>query len=187
MIVIATNNSGKLSEYRSILSEFGQQIMSLKEAGIISQPDEAGKTLEDNAVIKARAAYVLLGKPVVSDDSGLFVRALGGYPGIYSARWGENDTERISRILDEMKDNRDRYAEFRAVICYIDTLGREHLFDGSVSGEITTSPKGENGFGYDPIFLHNGLTLAEMTDAEKNKISHRARALEEFKNFLTKA
>jgi XTP/dITP diphosphohydrolase len=189
IITAATNNKNKLTEIKSICSQFGINCRGLAEAGVDSDPEENGATLSENAAIKARAVYKLTKTPVVADDSGLFINALGGLPGIRSARYAENDLARIEKVLSEMDGVKNREAQFRCSICFIDEKGREFNFGGSVSGEIARQPQGENGFGYDPIFIYecsDGVrrSFAEISAYEKNLISHRAAALGEFSKFL---
>jgi XTP/dITP diphosphohydrolase len=188
IITAATNNKEKLREIKAICSECGVDCISLSETGIVSDPEETGKTLEENAAIKARAVFEKLKSPVIADDSGLFINALGGLPGVHSARYAENDLARIEKVLKSLEGEQNRAAQFRCVICFIDENGSETLFSGAVEGEIAYEPQGENGFGYDPIFLiTNGIkrrSFAEITAYEKNIISHRAKALGELKDYL---
>jgi XTP/dITP diphosphohydrolase len=189
IITAATNNRGKLDEIKYICGEFGIDCKSLAESGITSDPEETGQTLRENAAIKARAVFRVTGTPVISDDSGLFVDALGGLPGVFSARYAPTELERIDKLLREMDGIRNRSAQFRTAICFINEYGKEEYFNGFVGGEIGFAPQGENGFGYDPIFIYtseNGerRTFAEISAFEKNIISHRAKALFEFKAYL---
>ncbi|MDR0991423.1 MAG: RdgB/HAM1 family non-canonical purine NTP pyrophosphatase [Ruminococcus sp.] len=189
IITAATNNKGKLEEIKDICNQFGIKCRGLAEAGISSDPEETGKTLSENAAIKARAVYEIAKTPTVADDSGLFIDALGGLPGIKSARYAENDLARIERVLSETKGAKNRSAQFRCAICFIDENGEEFIFNGAVSGEIAKAPQGENGFGYDPIFIYecsDGVkrSFAEISAYEKNLISHRAVALGELSKFL---
>jgi XTP/dITP diphosphohydrolase len=176
-MIAATNNPGKLREIREIL---GVNIKSLSDANIVSDPEETGINLKDNAFIKANAVYNGT-EPVFADDSGLFINALGGEPGVNSARYAEPGHRR-EKVLKLLEGVTDRTAYFETVICYIDD--NVHFFTGRVDGVITTENRGENGFGYDSIFEYNGKTFAEMTDEEKNKISHRKRALEKLKKYI---
>jgi XTP/dITP diphosphohydrolase len=189
IITAATNNKNKLGEIKSICSQFSIECRGLAEAGISSDPEETGTTLAENAAIKARAVFDIIKTPTVADDSGLFIDALGGLPGIKSARFAETDLARIDKVLNEMSGESYRTAQFRCAICFIDENGEEFIFGGSVSGKIARSPQGENGFGYDPIFIYDcadGVrrSFAEITAYEKNLISHRAVALAELKKFL---
>lgn len=176
-IVMATNNANKLREARAILAPLGIEILSQSEAGVNCDPDENGATFAENAMIKAKAVYEAVGMPVLADDSGLCVEALGGRPGVYSARYAPKGME-CTKLLDEMKDisENKRQAEFRCVIAYVDETS-EFTVEGVCRGAIGLREQGENGFGYDPVFLYEGRTMAEMSDDEKNKISHRSMAL----------
>jgi XTP/dITP diphosphohydrolase len=176
-MIAATNNPGKLREIREIL---GGHIKSLSDINVVSAPEETGLNLKDNAYIKAKAVHNG-NEPVFADDSGLFINALNGEPGVNSARYAEpgHRREKVLKLLD---GKTDRTAYFETVICYIDD--NVHFFTGRVDGVITTENRGENGFGYDSIFEHNGKTFAEMTDEEKNTISHRKRALQKLKEYL---
>jgi XTP/dITP diphosphohydrolase len=187
-ITAATNNKEKLREIKSICSECSVDCIGLFEAGIKSDPEETGKTLEENAAIKARAVFEKIKSPVIADDSGLFINALGGLPGVHSARYAADDSARIDKVLHNLEGEQNRAAQFRCVICFIDENGNETLFSGAVEGEIGYEPQGENGFGYDPIFLiTNGIkkrSFAEISAYEKNIISHRAKALSGLKDYL---
>lgn len=188
-IIFATNNQGKVSEVKNILKGFGINVFSLKDKGLDIEVEEDGKTFEENALKKAFEVYKITKTPTISDDSGLEVYALKMRPSIYSARYaGENSTkeEKCLKILNELGSSDDRRARFVSVIAYIDENGASHTFRGEVYGEITHSMKGENGFGYDPIFLYpeTNLTFGEMSAEEKDKISHRAKALEKFEEFF---
>lgn len=187
-IVIASNNAGKLREFHEIL-QFGFQTVSQRDAGFTMEVEENGTTFQENARCKARAVYTALGCPVIADDSGLVVNALGGAPGVYSHRFaGENatDADRCEKILTELagKPPEERTARFVCVLCYIDADGAEHFFEGTCEGWIGTEPKGENGFGYDPIFCCGDKTMAQMTEEEKNQISHRGNALAKLAQYL---
>ena len=176
-IVMATNNENKLREAREILSPLGIEILSQAEAGISTDPEENGETFAENAMIKAAAVYDLVQCPVIADDSGLCVDALNGAPGVYSARYAPKGEE-CATLLAEMKHVPDeqRGAHFQCAIAYIDERGYGTV-SASCAGKIGYEARGENGFGYDPIFLYNGTTLAEMTSEQKNAISHRGAAL----------
>lgn len=170
----------------AILEKFGVEALSLAEAGIESDAEETGETFEENSRIKALAAMQASRLPAIADDSGLEVDALGGEPGIYSARYGgdkcKNDVERYVYLLNNMKDVEDgkRTARFVSVITCVFPDGRELSARGEIEGEILREPHGEGGFGYDPIFFvaSEGMTTAEMTQERKNEISHRAKSLE---------
>ncbi|MBR3630216.1 MAG: RdgB/HAM1 family non-canonical purine NTP pyrophosphatase [Oscillospiraceae bacterium] len=176
-IVMATNNENKLREAREILAPLGIEVMSQQEAGIATNPEENGETFAENAMIKAAAVYELAQCPVIADDSGLCVDALNGAPGVYSARYAPKGEE-CATLLSEMKHVPDeqRGAHFQCAIAYIDASGYGTV-SASCAGKIGYEARGENGFGYDPVFLYNGTTLAEMTSEQKNAISHRGAAL----------
>ncbi len=181
--IIATNNKKKLKELAAILSDFNIEALSLAEAGIESDVEETGTTFEENARLKAEAAMKISGLPAVADDSGLQVDALGGEPGIYSARYGgdlcKNDTERYEYLLKNMEGKDVRSARFVSTICCMFPDGREIITRGEIEGEILKAPRGEGGFGYDPVFFvpEENLSMAEITAERKNEISHRARSL----------
>jgi XTP/dITP diphosphohydrolase len=185
-IVFATGNAGKMKEIREILADLPVEIYSMKEAGISVEIDENGKTFEENAKIKAQTvAGCTDGDTIVlADDSGLEVDALNGEPGVYSARYMGEDTPytvKNNHIIELLKDveGDDRSARFVCVIACVFPDGRSFTCRGVVEGQIGYSEKGENGFGYDPIFYvpELGCTTAELPPEEKNKISHRGRAL----------
>lgn len=180
--VIATNNAHKLREMKAILDTEHRRVLSMKEAGIATDPEETGTTFEENALIKARAACAASGKPALADDSGIAVDALGGAPGIYSARYCEgSDLDRLWFLLSNMKDVPDgqRGAHYVAAIACVLPDGTEFVVRGTVFGELLREPVGEGGFGYDPIFYvkSEGATFAQIPAERKNAISHRANAL----------
>lgn len=188
-VILASNNKNKLREMAQILLPFGMEVISQRDAGADFEVDENGTTFRENAEIKASAVYDKLKMPVIADDSGLVVDALSGAPGVYSHRFaGENasDRDRSLKVLSELmnvpKDKRT--ARFICEICYIDENGEKHFFTGSCEGIIGTEERGENGFGYDPIFCVGDRTLAEMIDDEKNEISHRGNALRLLSKYL---
>ena len=181
-LIIATNNAGKVREYKEILEPLGYQVFSQGEKGIHLDVEETGATFQENALLKARAVYDLAHCPVLADDSGLEVAALGGEPGIYSARYKGLTTEHDRRvaILDGMRDKADRSARFVCCICYLDAGGEAHLFTGVWPGQIARQEEGTNGFGYDPIFIAqdaNGHTTASLPLTFKETHSHRAKAV----------
>lgn len=164
------------------------RLLSLEDIHFTEDIEETGDTFMENASIKANAIHKATGLPCFADDSGLLVDALNGRPGVKSARYaGEpvNHDANIDLLLKELDGTDNRKASFRTVICYKDKT-KELFFEGEVKGEITKERKGQNGFGYDPVFIpeNNTLTFAEMTPEEKNKISHRKRALEKLKLYL---
>lgn len=182
-VIAATNNKGKIKEITDILSKLGYEVISLKEAGIVSDPEENGKTLHENALIKARAVSALTDMCVIADDSGLFCDALSGAPGIYSARYageGASDDEKINRLLSELSDKGDRSAHFECSIVFIDENKNEIYADGRAEGEILLKKEGSGGFGYDPVFFSHEAKkpFGIMSEEEKNKVSHRFHALE---------
>ena len=189
-LFIASKNKGKINEIRAYLNQFGNEIFSLLDAPDIPDIDETGKTFEDNALLKAKAVYNIVKIPVLADDSGLEVDYLKGAPGIYSARYSginASDKDNIDKLLTELNEIsfNQRTARFKCVICMYDGLN-EKYFDGVCEGNIITYPKGENGFGYDPLFMPKGysLTFAELDQKIKNKKSHRGKALLSLKKFL---
>ncbi len=192
-LIIATDNPDKAGELRSMLGNLPYQVDTKKEAGLADlEIVEDGRTLEENALIKARAiAEVRPDSVVVADDTGLFVPHLNGEPGIYSARYaGEHCSyeDNCNKLLDALKDAEDRSAYFETVTALILPDGSAHTFRGRIDGVITTERAGYGGFGYDKIFMPDGYTqtFALMTDEEKNRISHRRRALEKLVDFLTR-
>ncbi len=180
-LIIASSNKGKLKEFSALLSPLGYEVYSAKEAGIDIEVEETGKTFAENSALKARAIYDICKECVLADDSGLCVDALGGAPGVYSARYGglESEKERTALLLENMKDVPEdkRTAHFVCTIHFIYADGREIAVEGRVDGKIAFEPTGENGFGYDPVFLYNGVSFASVSQEEKNQVSHRANAL----------
>lgn len=187
-IVFATNNSHKLSEVSAILGA-EVQILSLADIGCHEDIPETADTLEGNALQKARFVHERYGMDVFADDTGLEVAALGGRPGVHTARYAfpdRNDTEaNTDKILGELEGVADRSARFRTVIALI-LGGREYLFEGVVEGEIATARRGTEGFGYDPVFVpeETGKTFAELGVEVKNQFSHRSRAVRKLVEFL---
>ena len=180
-LIIASNNKGKIREYKQLLEPFGYDVVSQSEAGINIEVEETGTTFAENSALKAQAIYDLTKSAVLADDSGLVVDALGGEPGVYSARYGEcdNDADRVALILDKMKNigQEDRTAHFVCTICFIKENGEHIAVEGRVYGKIGYEPLGENGFGYDPIFMYEGKSFAQLSAEAKNQVSHRANAL----------
>ncbi len=178
-IIIATNNAHKVEEFRRILTPLCFNVFSLKDKNINIEIDEDGNTFEENALIKARTIYNMVKTPVIADDSGLCVTALGGAPGIYSARYGGeglDDHGRNIRLLKVMESAKNRNAQFVCAIAYIDANGIEHTFKGICEGILGYEEKGENGFGYDPLFLVGERSFAQLSGEEKDLISHRGKA-----------
>ncbi len=189
-LVVATNNQGKVKELKKLLEPLGFEPVSLKDEGIEIEVVEDGETFAENARLKAEAVYNIVHCPVIADDSGLEIDFLDGAPGIYSARYaGENatDKERMEKVLSELEgtDESLRTARFVcALYCILDDE-TEYSVLGTCDGVIGTEPVGENGFGYDPIFvLPDGRTMAELEASEKNEISHRANALRKLAEVL---
>ncbi len=181
-LLLATSNENKVFEIKKIIGSC-IEVFYFKDFGL-STPEEEGGTLEENAFIKAKYGYDSTGLPSVGEDTGLFVDALNGAPGVYSSRFaGKNasDKENREKLLYILKDERNREAKFITVICFYDGKRTEY-FKGILEGYIAEMESGRYGFGYDPIFVPRGLnrTLAEMSPEEKNRISHRYRALKEF-------
>jgi len=190
-ILLATNNKGKLREYHRLLRGIPFEIVTPADCDIKTDIPETGTTFEENAIQKATTMASLSNMLCLADDSGLEVEALGGAPGTLSHRWAgkdANDAKRIEFLLAKLKTapDKNRSAQFRCVIAISEPGGRVEICSGSCRGTIITKPRGENGFGYDPVFLipELGKTMAELTIAQKNKISHRARAAEEAKVLL---
>ncbi len=188
-IALATKNPGKTKEIHSILEGLPIELVCLHELSIGELPPEDGLTFEENALKKARFVSRMSGLTAIADDSGLEVDALGGRPGVYSARYGGGtDEQRYLKLLEELEDipEPERTARFRCVIALVSPGGVEKTFEGVLEGRITTAPRGDHGFGYDPVFClpDKGKTLAEMPPEEKNLISHRAKALRKLRAYL---
>lgn len=185
-VILASKNPHKLTELSAILSQHGFEIALESEYGLDIDVDETGTTFEENSLLKAEAVMKASGLPVLADDSGLMVDALDGAPGVYSARYGHksSDGERTEFLLENMKDVPDgkRTAKFVCVITCLWPDGRKIVARGECPGVITREVHGKNGFGYDPVFYlpELGMTYAELPSEQKNAISHRARALQEF-------
>ncbi len=177
-IVAATGNKHKVEEYRQLLDGQNIELKSLLDYPAYPEPEENGASFKENASIKALAACKYCDVPAFADDSGLEVTALDGRPGIHSSRYAPTDAERIAKLLDELKDATDRSARFVCVIAIAVNGEIIETFEGEVKGTILHAPRGENGFGYDPVFQPEGFdkSFAELTQEEKNRISHRARA-----------
>jgi XTP/dITP diphosphohydrolase len=188
-LFIGTKNRDKLAEIVEIIK--GYEIMSLNDIPDVPEVIEDKDTIEGNAIKKAVEVAQYTKMPTVADDTGLFVRALNNRPGVYSARYAGDDCsyeDNRNKMLQEMHNKEDRYAEFRTVVALADESGLIATAFGIVPGEITKECKGQSGFGYDPIFKvkETGLTYSEMTEEDKNKISHRAKAFNALKNELNK-
>ena len=186
-IIFATNNAHKLQEVQQILGD-SYPLVTPRECGITEDIPEAQDTLEGNALQKARYLYERTGTNCFADDTGLEVEALGGAPGVRSARYagdGHDFSANTALLLKNLAGKDDRSARFRTVIALI-LDGKEYLFEGEVKGYITDTEAGAGGFGYDPVFVPDGydITFAEMDPVEKNRISHRGRAVEKLNTFL---
>ena len=175
-LVIASGNAGKVREFRELLQHLPLELQPQPEG---MEVDETGLTFLENARLKALAVAAVSGAWALADDSGLSVKALGGAPGVHSARYAPSDPERIARLLHELGKGGDRQAEFRAALCLADPSGQVLLeVEGCCAGVITHAPRGDSGFGYDPIFevAGTGLTFAEMAPEQKRAVGHRGRA-----------
>ncbi len=186
-IIFASNNEHKIREIQSIVPA-KYKVISLKEAGIDIEIPEPHDTLEENAREKAKTIYKLTGATCFSEDTGLEVFDLNGEPGVQSARYAGEDrssTKNIEKLLLNLRDKKDRTAQFRAVICLV-LNGEEYLFEGIAKGKIVETPRGTEGFGYDPVFVPDGATktFAEMSLIEKNAFNHRRKAADKLVAFL---
>ncbi len=191
ILVIATRNKGKTLEIKELLKGFPVEIKNLDDFGPIPHLEEDGDTFDENAYKKASFAARILGLPALADDSGLIVEALDGAPGIHSARYaGENatDEQRYLKLLDEMEGKSNRKAAFECVISIAVPTGPALTYEARCEGLIATEPAGSNGFGYDPVFFYTPLnkTFAQITREEKNRISHRGKALAELRSEFDK-
>lgn len=191
-LVIATHNKGKLKEIAELLQPLSLSVLSAGELGL-PEPEETALTFAGNAEIKSLSAATLSGKPALADDSGLSVDALDGAPGIYSARWAGESKDfnfAMQRVHDELKarglNPEGQPAQFVCALSLTYPGGETHIFEGIIKGTLTFPPRGDKGFGYDPIFIPEGCskTFAEMEAAAKHEISHRARAFALFVDFL---
>ena len=185
-VVLATGNQGKVKEFSKLLEGVFENVISLKELDSPPEVIEDGVTFRDNALKKAREIAQYSGKLTLADDSGLEVDALNGEPGVYSARYsgeGATDQSNIEKLLFELGANSNRKARFVCVLALVDPNGEELVVEGFCEGEIMDEPRGECGFGYDPVFYlpDRDLTMAEIDQEEKNKISHRSNALKQLK------
>jgi XTP/dITP diphosphohydrolase len=184
IVVLATRNKGKIEEFRELLKDFPVEVRGLADFGPIPEAVEDGETFDDNAYKKAHFTAKVLGLPAIADDSGLVVAALDGAPGVRSARYaGEKatDAENTAKLLREMEGLSDRRAAFACVISIAVPSGPALTYEGRCEGEILEEPRGTDGFGYDPVFFYPelGKSFAEMSMAEKNRVSHRGRAMAE--------
>lgn len=188
-IMIATSNAHKVEEFKRMLQPYGYEVKSLLDLEEEIDIEENGTTFEENALIKAKTIYDKLHIEVIADDSGLAVNAMHGEPGIYSARFLGRDTSydvKNQYIIDQVKDAEDKGAKFVCAIAYIDADGHENVFTGVVEGEIYDHIEGAKGFGYDPIFYYPPLktTLANVSEDQKNEVSHRGKAIQMLLNYM---
>ena len=188
-LVLASKNAHKLVEMKDILSQLGVEVVLESEAGVDVDVEETGATFEENAYLKAHAVMEASGLPAIADDSGLCVDALNGAPGVYSARYGGpglDDAGRYKLLLENMRGQLDRRCKFVSAICCCFPNGDKVEARGECAGTLAYAPKGEDGFGYDPVFFVPGLkkTFAELSPEEKNAISHRGNALKAFREKL---
>ena len=187
-LIFATHNDHKVKEVAQMLPSY-LTMKSLTDINFHDEIDETGKTFEENALLKAKTIFDKTNKNIFADDSGLVIDALDGAPGIYSARYAGTgkDADNVTKALKELEGKTNRKAYFISIFCLI-LNGKEYFFEGKVNGTISTEILGEDGFGYDPIFIPDGYSksFAQMTAEEKNNISHRGLAVKKLSDFLTK-
>ncbi|MBO6213036.1 RdgB/HAM1 family non-canonical purine NTP pyrophosphatase [Algoriella sp.] len=187
-LIFATHNDHKVKEVAQMLPSY-LTMKSLTDINFHDEIDETGKTFEENALLKAKTIFEKTNKNIFADDSGLVVDALDGAPGVYSARYAGTgkDADNVAKALKELEGKTNRKAYFISIFCLI-LNGKEYFFEGKVNGTISTEILGEDGFGYDPIFIPDGYSksFAQMTAEEKNNISHRGLAVKKLSDFLTK-
>lgn len=188
-IMIATANAGKVKEFKHMLEPLGYHVKSLLDLETPLEIEETGTTFEENALIKAKAIHQMMKIAVISDDSGLAINHLNGEPGVYSARYLGKDTSyeyKNQHIINALKEASDRGCQYVCAIAYVDEFGNEHVFKGVMHGCIAQEAKGDKGFGYDPIFYYEPFktTLADVSEDEKNKVSHRGLALQQLIKFM---
>lgn len=182
-LILATDNAHKVAECSRILTPLGFEVCTKQQAGVTLEVEETGKTFAENAILKAEAIFQATGLPTLSDDSGLSVDALGGAPGVFSARFGGEglqDADRNQLLLEKMQGvpHAERTAQFVCVLCLILGSGDQRLYEGTCAGWIATEAQGAEGFGYDPVFMvEEGRSLAMLTATQKDSISHRGQAL----------
>jgi XTP/dITP diphosphohydrolase len=186
VLVIATRNLGKTAEIRDLLQGFPMEVRDLFDFGPMPEVEEDGQTFDENAYKKSSFTARVLGYPALADDSGLTVASLNGAPGVLSARYGGeglSDADRCQKLLGEMKGRSDRRAAFECVLSLAVPSGPALTYEGRCEGVLTEAPEGANGFGYDPIFFYPAAnkTFAQLTREEKNRISHRGKALQELR------
>jgi XTP/dITP diphosphohydrolase len=189
VIFLASGNPHKIEELQQLFNEMGIELKSTLDYPDAEEVVEDRPDLEGNAIKKARHWFEKTGLPSLADDTGLEVDVLNGEPGVYSARYaGEHASyeENTQKLLKEMGGVADRTAQFRTVIAFIDEAAKEHMFEGACRGKIISEKRGEKGFGYDPVFVPEGYdqTFAELSNEEKNKISHRGLAIQKFIQYL---
>ncbi|MGV0755096.1 RdgB/HAM1 family non-canonical purine NTP pyrophosphatase [Empedobacter brevis] len=186
-LIFATHNNNKVKEVKKMLPSY-LSMKSLTDIHFFDEIEETGETFEENAQLKAKIIFEKTGKNIFADDSGLVIEALNGAPGVYSHRYAGTgrDEDNIAKALKELEGKTNRKAYFISVFCLI-LNEKEYFFEGRVNGTIATEILGDNGFGYDPIFIPDGHTksFAQMTAEEKNTISHRGKAVEKLNDFLT--
>ncbi|HJD86633.1 MAG TPA: RdgB/HAM1 family non-canonical purine NTP pyrophosphatase [Empedobacter falsenii] len=186
-LIFATHNNNKVKEVTKMLPSY-LSMKSLTAIDFFEEIEETGETFEENALLKAKTIFNKTGKNVFADDSGLVIEALDGAPGVYSARYAGTgkDEDNIAKALKELDGKTNRKAYFISIFCLI-LNGKEYFFEGRVNGTIATEIMGDNGFGYDPIFIPDGFSksFAQMTPEEKNAISHRGNAIGKLNDFLT--
>lgn len=180
-IALATTNIGKIKEFKEILKPLNFDIITKKEAGVTQEVKETGNSFIENAEIKAKALFNLLHIPIIADDSGLEVAALNGKPGIYSARYSKEGTDYANnqKLLKELENIKDRRARFVCAICFINSKGEVFNILKTVQGEIAYNIKGNGGFGYDSLFLYNGVRFSDIESSAKNEVSHRGKCIKE--------
>lgn len=189
-LIFATGNQHKLMEVKKMMPSH-IELLSLKDINFNEDIEETGKTLEENALLKAKTIFLKTGISCIADDSGLLVDTLNGEPGVYSARYAgpeKNDENNTQKLLKELHASNNRSAHFKTVISLV-TPNKEVLFDGIIEGQIISEKRGTNGFGYDPVFVPNGYqkTFAELSLDEKSKISHRAKAMQKLLSYLSES
>ena len=190
-LLIASHNHGKITEVREMIAPFAIEVLSASDVKL-DEPEETGSSFAENAELKARHAQQHSGMASLADDSGLVIPALDGAPGIYSARWAGPDKDfsvAFERIQHELaaKQVKEADAYFISLLCLCDAAGKSTFFEGRINGKLVFPPRGDKGFGYDPIFIPDGheKTFAELGAAEKNAISHRAKAFKKFIEFVS--
>jgi len=191
-LIIASHNQDKVAEILDFVKPYGFAVETARQHGV-SEPEETGNSFADNALLKVRNTFMHTHLPSLADDSGMAVDALGGAPGIYSARWGGESRDfnmAMQRVKTELEAKNispnGSVAFFICVLAYIDETGAEHIFEGSIKGHLSFPPRGSHGFGYDPIFVPDGYdkSFAELGADIKKSISHRSIAMAKFRNFL---